>query len=180
MNWIELLAEHRSALLASESLYNKIKEISLELKKVLDTNGKVILCGNGGSFAHAQHFAAELVVRYRLTREPMRAIALGSNAAITTAICNDLDQKDLFVREFAALAEPKDCVFAFSTSGKSPNVLRVLQCARLLGVKTIGVSGANGMATPVDHEFRVPSTTTSVIQQIHTICIHALCEELEA
>lgn len=165
---------------ASDALAPQINKVASVLKKILDSHGKVLICGNGGSFAHAQHFAAELVVRYRITREPMRALALGSNAAITTAICNDLDPVSIFVREFGAVADENDCVLAFSTSGKSKNVLQVLELAKSLGLPTIGVTGQNGMAMLVDHEIRIPSDKTAFIQQMHTIVIHALCEMLDA
>ena len=180
LNWHELLKEHQAVLASSEILEPKIKEIADLLASVQSRNGKAIICGNGGSFAHSQHLAAEMVVRYRKDREPMRAIALGSNPAITSAICNDLNASDIFVREAAAFIEPKDCVVAFSTSGKSPNVLRVLEFARGLNVPTIGITGKHGMAQPVDYEIRVPSEMTAIIQQVHTIVIHALCELIDA
>lgn len=180
LKWTELLQKHVEVIRASESLEPKINEIGKLLANVQDTHGKVLICGNGGSFAHAQHLAAEMVVRYRKTREPMRAIALGSNPSITSAICNDLNASDIFVREAGALMEPGDCVVAFSTSGKSPNVLRVLEFARGLNVPTVGITGKNGMAQPVDYEIRVPSDETAIIQQVHTIVIHALCELIDA
>lgn len=180
MNWSELIKEHRLVLNACDVLSPKISEIADALKAVQDSHGKVIVCGNGGSFAHAQHFVAELVVRYRKTREPMRAISLGSNAAVTTAICNDLNPEDLFVRECAAVLDVNDCLLVFSTSGKSRNVLRVIELARGIGMKTLAITGTHGMASIVDHEIRVPSETTAVIQQIHTLIIHALCEALDA
>lgn len=180
MNWSDMLKEHRTVLDASEVLSPQINNVASVLKKVQDAHGKTLLCGNGGSFAHAEHFAAELVVRYRQTREPMRAVTLGSNPAISTAICNDLSPDDIFVREFAAVVDINDCVVVFSTSGKSKNVLRVIELARNLGVPTIAITGQNGMASLVDHEIRIPSDKTSVIQQLHTLVIHALCEALGA
>jgi D-sedoheptulose 7-phosphate isomerase len=180
LNFSELIKEHRLVLNACEALTPQINKVAEVLKQIQDSHGKVIICGNGGSFAHAQHFAAELVVRYRKNREPMRAIALGSNAAISTSICNDLNPEDLFVRECGAVLDVNDCLLVFSTSGKSKNVLRVLELARSVGVPTLGITGMNGMASLVDHEIRVPSDKTAIIQQIHTIVIHGLCELLDA
>lgn len=180
MNWSDLIKKHRLVLNASDALSPKINDVASVLKKTLDSHGRILICGNGGSFAHAQHFAAELVVRYRLTREPMRAIALGCNAAITTAICNDLNPEDIFVREFGAVVGIEDCLVVFSTSGKSKNVLRTVELAKGLGVPTIAITGQNGMASLVDHEIRIPSEETALIQQMHTIVIHALCEILDA
>lgn len=180
MNWYELLAEQRLVLDMCEGLESKINEIVSVLKRTDHQHGKVLICGNGGSFAHAQHLAAELVVRYRRMREPMRALALGSNAAVTTAICNDLDPDDIFYREAAAVIDVNDCLVAFSTSGKSQNVLRTIEMFRGQRLPVVGITGIHGMATPVDYELRVPSDKTSIIQQIHTLVIHAICEKLDA
>lgn len=165
---------------ASDALGPQINHVAGVLKGVLDAHGKIIMCGNGGSFAHAQHFAAELVVRYRKNREPMRAIALGSNAAVSTAICNDLNPEDIFVRECAAVLDVNDCLLVFSTSGKSKNVLRAVELARSIMLPTVAITGINGMASLVDHEIRIPSDNTALIQQMHTLVIHGLCELLDA
>lgn len=180
MYWSDLIKEHRQVLDSCEALEPQINKIAGVLQAVQDLRGKVILCGNGGSFAHAQHFAAELVVRYRKNREPMRAIALASNAAISTAICNDLNPEDLFVRECAAVLDENDCLLVFSTSGKSKNVLRVIELARYIGMTTLAITGMNGMASLVDHEIRIPSDKTAIVQQMHTLVIHGLCELLDA
>lgn len=180
MNWSDLIKEHRVVLSASDALSPQINHVAGILKGVQDSHGKIIMCGNGGSFAHAQHFVAELVVRYRKSREPMRAVALGSNAAVSTAICNDLNPEDIFVRECAAVLDENDCLLVFSTSGKSKNVLRVIELARSVGVPTVALTGINGMASLVDHEIRIPSDNTAIIQQMHTLVIHALCESLDA
>lgn len=165
---------------ASDALGPQINHVAGVLKGIQDSHGKVIMCGNGGSFAHAQHFVAELVVRYRKNREPMRAVALGSNAAVSTAICNDLNPEDIFVRECAAVLDVNDCLLVFSTSGKSKNVLRAIELARSIRLPTIAITGMNGMASLVDHEIRIPSDNTALIQQMHTLVIHGLCELLDA
>ena len=180
MTFHELLTEHRRVLSLCDSLEPRIDAIATLLRATDQVHGKVVTCGNGGSFAHAQHLATELVVRYRMTREPMRAIALGSNGAITTAVCNDLDPRDIFYREAAAIVDTNDCLVAFSTSGRSPNVLKTIELFRGQRLPVVGITGIHGMATPVDYELRVPSDTTSIIQQIHTLVIHALCEKLDA
>jgi D-sedoheptulose 7-phosphate isomerase len=179
MKWHDLIWEHRTALNACANLDKNIKDIASQLEKTITSKGKVIICGNGGSCAHAQHFAAELVVRYSQNRAPWAAVALGSNPAILSAICNDLAPLEIFCREFEAIVGPDDCLVVFSTSGKSPNVIRAIEVAQSMLIPTIAITGINGMATMVNHELRAPSYKTAIIQQIHTLVIHGLCQELE-
>lgn len=179
MSWAEALANHRDVLDSCAELAQDIDQVVAALARVLRRGGKVMVCGNGGSAAHAQHFAAELVVRYQRNRPALAAIALGSNPAILTATINDLSPDDIFVRELHALVGSNDALFAISTSGRSTNVCRALDAADGLELITIGLTGASGMAAPVDFEIRVPSSSTPRIQEIHTLIIHAICEGLD-
>ena len=143
--------------------------------------GKILICGNGGSAAHAQHFAAELVVRFMKHREPIPAVALTADTSVITAAGNDLGYHDVFRRQVDALARPEDLLVALSTSGKSPNVYTACQVAGARGCRVIALTGKDGMLNFIpDVEIRVPSTNTARIQEIHTLIIHALCEGIEA
>lgn len=180
MNWLEALSEHRQVLDASAKLGPTITVVAHAMRDALAAGGKILICGNGGSHAHAQHFAAELVVRFKKNRDPMAAIALGSNPAVLTAVVNDLNPRDIFVREAAALVRPGDVLIGISTSGVSSNVCRALAVAAEMKAVTIGLTGQAGMGIDVIHEIRVPSTSTARIQEFHTMIIHALCEVLDA
>ncbi len=144
--------------------------------------GKVLTLGNGGSAADAQHFAAELVVRYRRERGAMAAIALTVDSSALTAIANDVGFEQVFSRQIEALARPGDVVVALSTSGASPNVVRAAAVARSVGCTVVAFTGAG--VTPVaehaDVVVAVPSTDVARIQEMHELCLHALADELEA
>ena len=178
-SWAEVLSEHREALDACDILLPSLEVAVGALRECLDKGGKVLVCGNGGSHAHAQHFAAELVVRFKKSRDPIAAMALGSNAAVMTAVMNDFNPRDIFVREVKALLRPNDTLLGISTSGISVNVCRALVAAHELGAVTMGLTGQGGMGVPVDHEIRVPSPSTPRIQEIHMIVLHWLCECLD-
>jgi D-sedoheptulose 7-phosphate isomerase len=141
----------------------------------------VLIFGNGGSAADAQHIAAELVGRFVRTRAPLPAVALGSNVALTTAWSNDVGYEDLFARELSALGRPGDIAWGISTSGNSPNVVAALRRARELGLTTVGMSGATGgaMASYCDLLLAAPATETARIQEVHVITYHAICAALE-
>lgn len=154
--------------------------VTKTLATTLECGGKIILCGNGGSQAQAQHFAAELVVRYKRARSSLSAICLGCNPAVVTAIVNDLGPEYVFSRELLAVYHPLDTLVAFSTSGRSANVIYALNQAMQCNLVTVGITGMDGMATRVKHEIRVPSGDTAEIQNIHQLIIHALCEGIDA
>lgn len=179
-SWQSALAEHRGVLDASEALLPALESAVTALRTCIGSERKVLVCGNGGSHAHAQHFAAELVVRFQKTRAPLPALALGSNPAVATAVINDLNHQDLFVRETRALIAPGDILLGISTSGSSPNVCRALSAATERGAVTIGLTGEGGMNAYVDHEIRIPSRCTARIQEMHMLVLHWLCESLDA
>jgi D-sedoheptulose 7-phosphate isomerase len=143
--------------------------------------GKVLLFGNGGSAADAQHLAAELVVRYRTNRRALPAIALSTDTSILTACANDFSYDEIFSRQIEALLKPGDVAIGISTSGKSPNVLRALKAARDLGGVAAGLSGRDGgaMVGLADPLVVVPSAVTARIQEMHILIGHALCDSIE-
>jgi len=150
----------------------------------LRSGHKLLLFGNGGAAAAAQHIATELVVRYNREsghRRPMAAIALTTDTSALTAIGNDFGFDDLFARQIEALCRAGDVAIGISTSGNSENVIRGLQAARVAGAVTVGFAGDGGgrLAEHVDHRIFVPSTTTARIQEMHMVLGHALCALLE-
>ncbi|HKP85925.1 MAG TPA: D-sedoheptulose 7-phosphate isomerase [Blastocatellia bacterium] len=147
----------------------------------IHAGGKVLVFGNGGSAADAQHIAAELVNRLNYDRPPIAAIALTTDTSILTSVANDLAFDELFERQLRALARAGDVAIAISTSGNSPNVLRAVEAARELGVKTIGLTGREGgkLAPLVDLALIVETESTQHIQETHITIGHILCELIE-
>jgi D-sedoheptulose 7-phosphate isomerase len=143
--------------------------------------GKLIIFGNGGSAADAQHFAAEFVGRFLIERRPLPALALNTNSSAVTAIGNDYGYDDSFARQLRAHASPGDVAWGLSTSGNSPNVVNAVGAARELGLVTIGFTGGSGgrLAALVDHAVVVPADATPRIQEGHLMCGHVLCEIVE-
>lgn len=143
--------------------------------------GKLLLAGNGGSAADAQHIAAEFTGRMLYDRDPLPAIALTTDTSALTAIGNDYGFEKAFERQVIALGRPRDVFLGFSTSGNSPNVLRALDAARAKGLVTMGFTGARGgaMARRCDHLLCAPSDITPVIQQVHMVAAHILCSLVE-
>jgi D-sedoheptulose 7-phosphate isomerase len=149
--------------------------------RTLREGGKLLLAGNGGSAADAQHIAAEFLSRFAFDRHPLPAIALTTDTSVLTAIGNDYGFDRVFERQVRGLGRPGDLFLAISTSGRSANVLLALQAAREIGVTTVGFSGANktDMRALCDLFLAVPSTETAVIQQIHITASHAICDVVE-
>jgi D-sedoheptulose 7-phosphate isomerase len=143
--------------------------------------GKLLLCGNGGSAADAQHMAAEFVGRFLIERRPLPAVALNTNSSAVTAIGNDYGYDDSFARQLRAHAQTGDVAWGLSTSGNSPNVLFAMEAARELGLPTIGFTGGKGgkLAEVVDHAIVIPNDATPRIQEGHLMCAHVLCEIVE-
>jgi D-sedoheptulose 7-phosphate isomerase len=137
----------------------------------------ILLFGNGGSAADAQHIAAEFVNRFEMERPPLPSIALTTDSSVLTSIGNDYSYDELFEKQVRALGRPGDVAIGLSTSGNSKNVVRGLTAAREKGLLTIGFTGQGGgkMAELCDHCFRVPSTVTARIQETHITLGHTLC-----
>ncbi len=143
---------------------------------------KVLLCGNGGSAADAQHIAAELVGRYELQRRAWPSIALTTDTSALTALSNDFGYEEVFARQVQALAGEGDVLIALSTSGASANVIRAAEAARKLGCRTIALTGGTGgpLASLCDIAVSVPSQRTSRVQEAHIIIGHLWCEMVDA
>ena len=152
------------------------------LQEAFASGHKLLVFGNGGSSADAQHFSAELVGRFTVDRRPLPAIALTTNQAVLTAWSNDHSFEDVFARQVEALGTPGDVAMAISTSGRSPNVLKALSRARERGLRTIGLTGRDdaAMAPLCDVLLAVPLTVTERIQEVHLVTYHVLCAALES
>lgn len=147
----------------------------------LRAGGKILLCGNGGSAADAQHVAAEIVGRYVRERRGWPAIALTTDASILTALGNDYGYESIFRRQVEALAKPGDVVVGISTSGASPNVVAALEEARRIGAYTVAFTGEGGgkIADIADLSLSAPSKKTANIQEAHIVCWHIICDLIE-
>ncbi len=139
---------------------------------------KVMLFGNGGSAADAQHIAAEFVNRFMIERPPLPAMALTTDTSVITSIGNDYKYDDIFLKQIKALGKEGDIAWGISTSGNSPNVLKALKEAKKMGLKTIGLTGKDGgkMAKMVDYLLNVESDSTPRIQETHITLSHVICE----
>jgi D-sedoheptulose 7-phosphate isomerase len=173
------------SLSAHERLLNEslpvLAEVAQVFLRALRSGNKILLFGNGGSAADAQHVAAELIGRFARESEPWPAIALTTDTSTLTCVANDWDYSQIFSRQVRALAKPGDVVAGISTSGRSPNVLRGLEAGRNRGAVTIGFTGANGgsMRELCDVLFCGPSQATPRIQELHILAWHAICELVE-
>lgn len=169
------------AALADRELLASVERTAEVVIGALRSGKKILLAGNGGSAADAQHLATELMVRFYLDRAPLPALALGSDASTTTAIGNDLGFEHLFARQVLALGQPGDVFLGLSTSGRSPNILAACKAARKRQMIVIGFSGATGeaLAQLCDICLRVPSESTPLIQQVHVAAGHIVCELAE-
>ena len=147
----------------------------------LEAGNKVLIAGNGGSAADAQHIAGELLSRLFFDRSPLPAIALTTDTSVLTAIGNDYGYEKIFERQVLGLGRPGDIFLGISTSGKSPNVMLALDAAKARGLVTIGFTGAAGgeMEDKCDHILKAPSAKTSIIQQIHIVAAHIVCALVE-
>ena len=153
------------------------------IKKFISTiknGGTIYICGNGGSFAHAQHLTAELIVRYKLNRDPIKAVCLGSNQSNLTAIGNDFSFDQIFSRELSGLYNLNDTVLILSTSGNSPNVIKVAEYVRNMGGNAISLLGKDGgKLKEITDNYIIPFHKTNLIQELQILIGHSLCNELE-
>lgn len=141
---------------------------------------KILIAGNGGSAADAQHFAGELVSRFNFDRPPLAAIALTTDTSIITAIGNDYSYDNIFSRQIKAIGKKEDLLIAISTSGKSRNIQLAIQAARETEMYTIGLEGMQkNMSSICDYLISVPSLSTPIIQECHLLIEHLLCEYIE-
>lgn len=159
------------------SLLSQISKISSVIIEAYRKKNKVILFGNGGSAADAQHVAGELVNRLQMEREALPAIALTTDSSVLTSIANDYDYSRIFARQMEAFAKEGDVAIGISTSGSSPNVIEAVKVAKEKGAKTVGFTGNKGgkLAELVDFVIRVPSDETPRIQESHITIFHIIC-----
>ncbi len=164
-----------------EALENHIYTATIIVTETLKKGNKILLFGNGGSAADAQHIAAELTGRYKVNRRGLPAIALTTDTSALTAIANDFGFKHIFSRQVEALAKEGDLLIGISTSGNSKNVIKALKLGREMGCKTIGLSGHDGgkMNAFCDLNIIVPSENTPRIQEMHIMIGHILCQAVE-
>jgi D-sedoheptulose 7-phosphate isomerase len=176
------LAAHLAVARAMEPLLPELAKVADRLCEVFAAGGRLYTFGNGGSAADAQHLAAEFVGRYRRERPPLPAVALTVDPSVITCIGNDYAYEDVFARQVQALVTDRDMVIAFSTSGRSPNVVRGLATASARGATTVLFGGvAGGPAREhVDHALLVPSSATARIQEMHLLMLHVLSERVDA
>ena len=169
---------------------NRVKEIFLNetlgrlaevinvLTAALKGGHKILIFGNGGSAADAQHIAAEFVNRFIIERPPLPAIALTTDTSIITSIGNDYDFSEIFSKQIRAIGQAGDIAWGISTSGNSPNVLKGLETAKKMGLITLGFTGKDGgaIAKAVDYSIHVSSSSTARVQEVHIVAGHAICE----
>jgi D-sedoheptulose 7-phosphate isomerase len=170
-----------SAAAESQEFLGRVAAISEAIVNCFKAGGKVLLAGNGGSAADAQHIAGEFLSRLNFDRNPLAAIALTVDTSVLTAIGNDYGYEQVFERQVHGLGKPGDVLIGISTSGRSPNILRALRKARELGLVTVGFCGARKgeMLDLCDIALCAPSESTPLIQQIHITCAHIICGEVE-
>lgn len=162
-------------------LHATIGKIAAAVEQTIRAGGKILLAGNGGSAADAQHIAAEFVSRFKINRDPLPAIALTTDTSILTAIGNDYGFEHVFSRQLRGLGHKGDVFIAISTSGRSPNILTALHTARELGIAAVGFTGSHDspMRSLCDLCLGAPTDETALIQQIHIVAAHAICGLVE-
>jgi len=169
---------------ASRLLAAPIARAADLLARTLKSGGKVLACGNGGSAADAQHFAAELVNRFEIERAPLAAVALTTDSSTLTSIANDYAYEQVFSKQVRAIGRRGDALLAISTSGNSRNVLEAMQAAHELGLRVVALTGAGGgkmagLVSADDVHVCVPHKRTARIQEVHLLVLHCLCDGID-
>ncbi|MDZ7724740.1 MAG: D-sedoheptulose 7-phosphate isomerase [candidate division KSB1 bacterium] len=165
----------------SEQLSESILQAALVLSDCVENGGKLLICGNGGSAADAQHFAAEFVGRLQRNRPALPAVALSTDTSILTAVANDFSIEHVFKRQVEALGQSNDALVSISTSGNSKNVSRAVHAAKAKKMHTVALLGKSGgeLLQLNDYSIVVPSDSSQLIQEIHISIIHMWCELIE-
>ncbi len=177
----EFLAHQETIAKAIETMQEPLLEASKLAVETLRAGNKILICGNGGSAADAQHIAAELTGRYKTERRGLPGIALTTDTSALTAIGNDYGYDRVFDRQVEALAQKGDLLIGISTSGNSTNVINALKVAREMGCKTLGLTGRDGgaMNELCDINLVVPSNDTPRIQEMHILFAHTICQIID-
>jgi D-sedoheptulose 7-phosphate isomerase len=180
-NQIKESIETKNKVLNDPTIISKVQLMVEKSIESLNNGGKIIFCGNGGSFGDAQHLAAEFVSRLRFDRLPLASIALGTNSSNLSAIGNDYGYEKVFSRELLSLGKKEDIFIPISTSGNSLNVIDAIMAAKSLGIQTFGLTGRKGgkMANICDCLI-VPSNSTEKIQEVHIMIGHIFCGLVES
>lgn len=169
---------------AQEVLPKSIAAAGQLMTTALQAGNKIMACGNGGSAADAQHFAAELLNRFERERPELAGIALTTDSSTLTSIANDYAYKEIFAKQVRGLGRSGDVLLAISTSGNSPNVLQAIHAAHTKNIKVVVLSGKDGgeiaqHLKESDVEIRVPATSTARIQEVHLLVLHCLCDQID-
>ena len=169
---------------AARSLTAPIARASELLADTLKSGGKVLACGNGGSAADAQHFAAELINRFEVERAPLAAVALTTDTSTLTSIANDYAYEQVFSKQVRGIGRRGDALLAISTSGNSRNVVEAIQVAHELGLRVVALTGAGGgkiagLVAGNDVHICVPHKRTARIQEVHLLALHCLCDGID-
>jgi D-sedoheptulose 7-phosphate isomerase len=167
-----------------DALAGPIAAAANRMVQCLNSDGKILACGNGGSAADCQHFSAELLNRFERERPGLAAIALTTDTSTLTSIANDYGYEQVFARQIRALGNAKDLLVAISTSGNSRNVIAGIQAAHESQMGVIALTGRSGgkigeMLQPVDIHVCVPATSTARIQEVHLLALHCLCDAID-
>jgi D-sedoheptulose 7-phosphate isomerase len=151
------------------------------IRSALDAGQAVLTCGNGGSAADAEHFAAELVGKFQRDRSGFRAVALTADSSVLTSVGNDYGFENIFARQIEAIGRRDDVVVGISTSGRSSNMVRAFEAARAAGLTTIALTGADGgpLGRAAEIHVNVPESSTPRVQEVHRTLLHAICQLVE-
>jgi D-sedoheptulose 7-phosphate isomerase len=189
MNLISRISQHFSD--SAQTKLDAIEALAAPLVGAIELmvgtlvgNGKILACGNGGSAADAQHFAAELVGRFETERQGLAAVALTTDSSIMTAVSNDYGYPVVFERQVRALGQPGDLLLAISTSGNSPSIVEAIRAAHDNDLRVVALTGKGGgdigrMLRDADIHLCVPSERTARIQEVHLLTIHCLCDGID-
>jgi D-sedoheptulose 7-phosphate isomerase len=171
----------KTALLEDNALMSKVVNLADRCVISLNSGGKIIFCGNGGSFADAQHLSAEFTSRFLFDRPGLASIALGTNSSALSAIGNDYGYESVFAREIESIGKHTDMLIAITTSGNSVNILKALEAAKEVSVPAVVLTGAGrGMLDDATETLNIPSTDTAKIQECHIMIGHIICGMVEA
>jgi D-sedoheptulose 7-phosphate isomerase len=168
-----------------ELLAGPLASASERMVQCLMKEGKILSCGNGGSAADAQHFAAELLNRFEKERPPLAAMALSTDTSTITSIANDYHYNEIFSRQVRALGQPNDMLLAISTSGNSANVMEAINAAHDRQMDVVALTGRKGgkiaaLLGPNDVHVCVPAERTARIQEVHLLCLHCMCDAIDS